>query len=151
MGELKLYGYAVVPVGFARRVGVGGRKDGQVMDGQQGGMGGGGGVLHSAWGPQIDKVQHCFYLLLQTHFCFSVFPLLKHLLLLLHCKQNRVYLLVYFTLPLQVFLVDEMVGNLFYSSPGIIILFLVHLPKTALCERGGGVRHLGHVATGDQG
>lgn len=55
----------------------------------------------------------------------------------------HLHLLVHFTLSLEVLFVDEMAGDPFYSRPGIVVLLLVHLPKTALCERAGGVRHLG--------
>ena len=51
------------------------------------------------------------------------------------------YLLVNFTLSLQVLPVDELVGDPLYSSPGIIVLLLVHLPKTTLRKCAGGVRH----------
>lgn len=63
----------------------------------------------------------------------------------------RFYLLVHFTLSLQILPADELVGDLLYSSPGIIVLLLVHLPKTALCESAGGVRHVGHVVTAGEG
>lgn len=60
------------------------------------------------------------------------------------CIQTLRLLLVHVALPLQVLLVDEMEWDPFYSSPGVIVLFPVHLPKTALCKRAGGVRHEGH-------
>lgn len=70
-------------------------------------------------------------------------PVLLLFVLYFFCTRNHLHLLVHFTLSLEVLFIDEMAGDLFYSRPGIIVLLLVHLPKTALCERAGGVRHLG--------
>lgn len=57
------------------------------------------------------------------------------------------YSLVDITLSFQVFLIDQMVWDLFNCSPGIIVFLLVHFPKAALCERAGGICHLGPVVT----
>lgn len=60
------------------------------------------------------------------------------------CIQAPWLLLVHVALPLQVLLADKMERDSFHGSPGVIVFLLVHLPKTALCKRAGGVRHEDH-------